>query len=93
MRDPHQIVKKPHVTEKGTVLSERANQYLFEVALDADKVEIRRAVEKLFNVKVLAVNTMVRKGKQKGLGYRSWRRPDVKRALVTLAEGQQIEFV
>jgi large subunit ribosomal protein L23 len=93
MRDPYQIVKKPLVTEKGSSQTEHANQFAFEVAVDANKVEIKQAVESLFKVKVLAVNTMLRKGKSKGLGYRTWQRPNSKRALVTLAEGQQIEFI
>jgi large subunit ribosomal protein L23 len=93
MRDPHQIIKRPHLTEKGSVLSDKVNQYVFEVAPDANKVEIKHAVETLFKVKVVTVNTMVRKGKVKGLGNRSWQRPSVKRALVKLAEGQNIEFV
>ncbi len=93
MRDPHDIIKRPQLTEKGSVLSDKVNQYAFEVALDANKIEIKNAVEKLFKVKVVAVNTVVRKGKVKGLGNRTFQRPSVKRALVKLAEGQNIEFV
>jgi large subunit ribosomal protein L23 len=93
MRDPHIIVKRPLVTEKGSFLSERSNMYSFEVAADANKIEIRKAVEALFKVNVLAVNTMTRKGKVKGLGWRTYARPSVKRALVTLKAGQAIEFV
>jgi large subunit ribosomal protein L23 len=93
MRESHRIVQRPHLTEKGAILSDKVNQYVFECALDANKSEIKRAVEELFKVKVLAVNSMVRKGKVKGMGNRNWQRPNVKRALVTLAEGQRIEFV
>ena len=93
MRDPYFIIRKPLVTEKGTTLSELANQYAFEVAPDANKVEIRKAVEKLFDVNVVAVNTMLRKGKVKGMRQRSWTRPDSKRALVKLKPGQSIEFI
>ena len=93
MRDPYFIIRKPLVTEKGTTLAETANQFAFEVAPDANKVEIRKAVEKLFDVEVLSVNTMLRKGKTKGLGWRSWSRPDQKRALVKLKPGQTIDFI
>lgn len=93
MRDPYYIVRRPLVTEKGTTLSETSNMYVFEVAPDANKVEIQKAVEKLFDVNVVQVNTMLRKGKTKGLGFRSWKRPDQKRALVKLKAGQSIEFI
>lgn len=93
MRDAYYIVKKPLVSEKGTSLAESANMYMFEVATDANKVEIRKAIEKLFDVEVVGVNTIVRKGKTRGLGWKSWRRPDQKRALVKLKEGQAIDFV
>lgn len=93
MRDPYVIVRRPLVTEKGTFLTERGNAYVFEVDPNANKVEIRSAVEHLFKVNVLEVRTMVRKGKRKGLGWRSWQRPALKRALVRLKDGQKIEFV
>ncbi len=93
MLDPYAIIKKPLVTEKGTVLAETANSYVFEVAPDANKVQIRKAVEQLFDVNVVKVSTMLRKGKVKGLGWRSWKRPDCKRAVVKLQDGQAIEFI
>lgn len=93
MRDPYYIIRRPLVTEKGSTLSELANVYCFDVAPDANKVEIQKAVEKLFPVQVVHVNTMLRKGKKKGLGWRTWKRPDMKRALVKLKEGQTIEFL
>jgi|JI102314A1RNA_FD_contig_41_5540736_length_1061_multi_3_in_0_out_0_2 large subunit ribosomal protein L23 len=93
MRDPHIIVKRPLVTEKGSFLSERSNMYTFEVVGDANKVEIRKAIESLFKVNVVGVNTAVRKGKVKGLGWRTYARPNLKRALVKLKPGQTIEFV
>jgi len=93
MRDPYYIIRRPLVTEKGTTLTEKANAYTFEVAPDANKVEIRKAIEKLFEVQVLSVKTMLRKGKTKGLGWRSWRRPDQKRAVVKLQAGQAIDFI
>jgi large subunit ribosomal protein L23 len=93
MRDPYQIVRRPLVTEKGTGMAEKGNAYTFEVAPDANKVEIRKAIEKLFDVRVVSVNTMLRKGKVKGQGFRSWQRADRKRAIVKLAPGQSIEFI
>lgn len=93
MRDPYHIIRKPVVTEKGSTMTEHSNQFVFEVAPDANKVEIRKAVEKLFDVKVVSVNTILRKGKTKGLGWRSWSRPDHKRALVKLQAGQSIDFI
>ena len=65
MKNSADVIKKILLTEKGTRLSEEQNQYLFRVARDANKVEIKRAVEELFNVRVMAVNTMSRKGKKK----------------------------
>ena len=87
------IVKKLLVTEKGTRLKEAGNQYVFEVDRLANKLEIRRAVEKQYNVKVQDVNMMHRPGKAKRLRTASYgRTPDWKRAVVTLAAGQTIEM-
>ena len=87
------VVKKLRVTEKGTRLKEAANQYVFEVDRAANKLEIRRAVEQQFNVKVAAVNTMRRPGKAKRLRTASYgHTPDWKRAVVTLQAGQTIEM-
>ena len=88
-----QIIKKLLVTEKGTRLKESANQYLFEVDRNANKLEIREAVEKQFKVKVESVRTMTRQGKAKRLRTMSYgKTPDWKRAVVTLAEGHSIEM-
>ncbi len=87
--DPYKIIHTILVTEKGTELSSIHNQYTFKVAKDANKLQIRQAVEALFPVKVKAVNVMNRRGKRKrtrGAGY--GRRPDWKRAVVTLSEGK-----
>ena len=65
MRDSANIIKRVLLTEKGTRLTEEQNKYVFRVSRDANKVEIKRAVEELFNVRVMAVNTMSRKGKKK----------------------------
>lgn len=87
------IVKKLRVTEKGSRLKETANQYVFEVDRSANKLEIRREVERRFKVKVAAVNTMVRPGKAKRLRTMQYgRTPDWKRAVVTLQPGFTIEM-
>jgi large subunit ribosomal protein L23 len=87
------IVKKLLVTEKGTRLKEAGNQYTFEVDRGANKLEIRREVERRFNVKVADVNTMMRRGKAKRLRTAAYgRTSDWKRAVVTLQAGQTIEM-
>ena len=90
MKDPRAVVRRPLVTEKGTVLREKANQYFFEVARDANKIDIKRAVQSLFQVKVREVRTMNVPGKVKRLGRYAGPRPDWKRAVVTLEAGQTI---
>ena len=92
MKDARQIVKRALITEKGSVLRERANQYSFEVDADANKIEIKRAVESIFKVKVTDVRTQNMHGKVKRLGRSAGRRPDWKRAIVTLAADQTIEL-
>lgn len=92
MKDPWTIILRPLITEKGTLLKEQANQYLFEVAKDANKIEVKQAVEALFKVKVLDVRTISLKGKRRRLGRFVGRTPDWKKAVVTLQEGQSIEF-
>ena len=88
-----QIVKKLLMTEKGSRLKEVGNQYVFEVDRGANKLEIRRAVEQQFNVKVKDVNTMTRLGKAKRLRTMSYGcTPAWKRAVVTLQAGQSIEM-
>jgi large subunit ribosomal protein L23 len=86
----YDVIVSPVITEKSTLASEH-NQVVFKVARSANKVEIKEAVERLFEVKVKAVNTMVRKGKVKGFRGRSGRQSDVKRAIVTLEDGQSID--
>ena len=87
----YDIVRAPVITEKATALSER-NQVVFRVAIDANKLQIKAAVEGLFGVKVLAVNTLVQKGKTKRFRGRPGVRSDVKKAFVQLAEGQSIDL-
>ena len=84
------VVVKPIITEKSTLVGEY-NQLVFEVAKTASKPEIKAAVEALFNVKVTAVNTLVSKGKTKRWRGKPYRRSDLKKAIVTLADGQSID--
>ena len=96
MKDLYSIILKPVITERTNALKEATNSFVFEVHPDANKREIKLAVEKLFNVKVKAVNTAVVRGKPKRALMRGGRflgkRPDRKRAIVKLAEGQNIEI-
>ena len=89
-KDAHDIIRAPVITEKSTLVSEH-NQVIFKVARDASKPEIKAAVETLFNVKVKAVNTQVRKGKLKTFKNIRALQSDVKRAIVTLEEGHSID--
>ena len=88
----YNVLVGPLVTEKATMLSEHG-QIAFRVRLDATKAEIRRAVENLFDVKVTAVNTLRVKGKTKLFRGRRGRRSDYKKAIVTLAEGQNVDYL
>ena len=105
MRSPELIIKRPLLTEKGTLLKETGgnpegeldpetvkSQLLFEVAKDANKVEIRHAVEKLWNVDVVSVRTSIVRGKEKRVGRFIGKRSNWKKAVVTIAPGQNIEF-
>jgi large subunit ribosomal protein L23 len=89
-KDAHDIIRAPVITEKSTMVSEH-NQVIFKVARDASKPEIKAAVERLFNVKVRAVNTQVRKGKKKTFKNIRALLSDSKRAIVTLEEGHAID--
>jgi large subunit ribosomal protein L23 len=83
---------KPTITEKSTILQE-SGKYTFEVAPKANKVEVKEAVEKNFNVKVLDVNISKLRGKQKRYGPRLAKQPDVKKAVVTLRPGDRINLI
>lgn len=87
----YDVILSPHITEKSTLLSEH-NAVVFKVSGDSSKPEIKAAVEALFDVKVTAVNTIVTKGKVKRWKGKPYRRSDVKKAIVTLAEGQSIDI-
>lgn len=86
----YDIIRSPAITEKSTMAAEHS-QVVFNVAGSASKPEIKAAVESLFGVKVKAVNTLVRKGKMKRFRGRASRQSDMKRAVVTLADGQKID--
>ena len=93
MKDPLDIVICPVITEKGTALKDRDGQYLFKVNRTANKIEIRRAVEKIYKVKVEKVNTLMVRGKTKRMRMSRGKTPDWKKAIVTLPEGESIEFI
>jgi len=88
----YELIRGPVVTEKTTLISEH-NQVTFWVPLDANKFEIKAAIEGLFKVKVTAVNTLRRKGKIKSFRGRAGKQGDAKKAIVTLAEGQSIDVM
>ncbi|MDJ0779840.1 MAG: 50S ribosomal protein L23 [Gammaproteobacteria bacterium] len=88
----YQIIKRPHISEKSALLGDAANQAVFQVATDANKSEIKQAVEQLFNVKVADVRTVNMKGKSKRMGMRSGRRSDWKKAYVSLEQGHEIDL-
>ncbi|MGC9458016.1 MAG: 50S ribosomal protein L23 [Halothiobacillaceae bacterium] len=88
--DHYDVIRKPIITEKATMASE-ANAVVFEVAMDANKPAIKEAIESLFGVKVKAVNTTITKGKTKRFRGIRGRRKDVKKAYVTLEEGNTID--
>ncbi len=90
MKAYHYLIKGPIITEKTHSLKEAANKVTFRVATTANKIEIRKAVEELFKVKVLGVNTMQMLGKKKRLGKTQGVRPAWKKAVVTLAPGEKI---
>ena len=92
MKPLHQIIKKPLITEKTSQLKEENQVVAFEVAIDANKVEIKQAVEKAFDVKVTNVNTNIVAGKVKRVGLNFGKRSNRKKAFVTLAEGSNIDF-
>lgn len=91
--DLYSIIKRPLVTEKSTIARDEANKYVFEVDRRANKIEIEKAVEKLFKVKVVKVRTSNVMGKEKRVGRFLGRKSDWKKAVVTLAPGQTIDVL
>jgi large subunit ribosomal protein L23 len=92
MENPHAIIRRPLITEKSTAQKEANNQLAFEVDRRANKIEIRKAIEKIFKVQVVDVHTSNYLGKGKRLGRSAGRRPHWKKAIVTLKPGQKVEF-
>jgi large subunit ribosomal protein L23 len=92
MKEPQKIIRRPLITEKSTRQKDEGRQYVFEVDRDANKIEIQAAVERLFKVTVLQVRTCNVLGKLKRVGRKYGKRPDWKKATITLKEGDHIEF-
>ena len=92
MKPLYEIIRKPLITEKANLLKEESQVVAFEVAKNANKIEIKQAVEKAFDVKVKAVNTIQLRGKVKRVGYNFGQRNNWKKAYVTLEEGHNIDF-
>lgn len=92
MRDPRTVVRRALITEKGTLLREVRNQYLFEVQRDANKIDIKRAIEQIFHVKVSSVRTQQILGKVRRQGRYVGKRSDWKKAIVTLKPDQKIDL-
>jgi large subunit ribosomal protein L23 len=92
MKNPHDVIVKALITEKGTRMREGGNKYLFRVHRDANKIEIKQAVEEIFSVNVERVRTQISHGKLKRLGRNYGRRPDWKKAVVTLRQGDAIDL-
>jgi large subunit ribosomal protein L23 len=93
MKDIYDVLICPLFTEKGSRLKETDNKVLLKVAMDANKIEIKKAVEELFKVKVERVTTINCRGKKKRLGRFEGRRPDWKKAVVTLKKGEKLDFI
>ncbi len=90
--DSYDIIRVPRITEKGSRLKEQSNVLTFEVRTDANKVQVRKAIEGIFKVKVLDVTTVNVAGKKKRMGMREGRRSDWKKAYVTLKAGEKIDI-
>ncbi len=93
MKSSYDVLIGPLLTEKGTLLKEKDNKVLFRVAINANKIEIKKAVEEIFKVKVDCVNTMKCMGKTKRMGRYEGKRPDWKKAIVTLKHGEKLDFI
>ena len=91
-KNPYEILRRPLITEKSTTEKETSNKLVFEVALRANKIEIKHAVEQMFKVNVLDVTTMTMRGKKKRVGRSLGKKSDWKKAVVTLKEGERIDF-
>lgn len=92
MKDTYSVLKKPLITEKGNLMKDELNQITFEVDRKANKIEIKEAVEKIFKVHVVKVHTINLRGKMKRLGRSQGKKPNWKKAIVTLKEGDNIDL-
>jgi large subunit ribosomal protein L23 len=90
--DFRDIIRRPLITERASQLQEDHNKFVFEVRVDANKLEIKNAAEKMYNVRVLKVNTSSVSGKLKRMGRFQGRRANWKKAIITLADGDAIDF-
>jgi len=93
MKNLYTVMKKPLFTEKGNNLKETENKILIEVSRDANKIDIKRAIEEIFKVKVEKVSTISRRGKWKKFGRSIGKRPDRKKAIITLKKGEKLDFI
>jgi len=93
MKNIYTIIKRPIFTEKGAALKESLNKILVEVSKDANKIEIKRAIEEIFKVKVDKIATIHERGKWKRYGKSVGKRPDTKKAIITLKKGEKLEFI
>jgi len=92
MKSQFNLITRPHITEKVMLLKEEGNKVVFRIRRDTNKIELKKAIESMFNVTVEAINTLTVKGKKKRLGQHEGRRSDWKKAIVTLKEGDTIEY-
>ena len=91
MKNPREIIISPIISEKANNLKINNNSYVFKVSINANKIEIRKAIEHVFNVKVEKINTIRQMGKIKRMGRNSGKRPDWKKAIVKLHKGESIK--
>ncbi|MBI1871379.1 MAG: 50S ribosomal protein L23 [Chlamydiae bacterium] len=92
MKAPSEIILEPLISEKGTELLQKENKVLFKVHMNSNKIDVRHAIEQIYSVKVLQVNTVKVKGKPKRVRYHMGRTSNWKKAIVTLKEGEKIDF-
>jgi len=93
MKNVYNIIKTPYITEKSNIQKEKDNKISFKVSKDANKIEIKKAIEQLFKIKILKVNIVKIKGKVKRVGHNVGKKPDWKKAIVTLKKDDQIDFL
>ncbi len=92
MKSQYNLINRPHITEKVLLLKEEGNKVVFRIRKDTNKIELKNAIESMFNVTVEAINTLNVKGKKKRLGRHEGRKSGWKKAIVTLKEGDTIEY-